>query len=121
MTIAAYVLTFGLALIGFVSLLDPLLGGLAIRSGGYGPGVLIGIFLGSLIGWFVVDLLWQVVEGGRVPLAALGLSLAGIVLHEKAERQNLNTIARLTQSAEMWAIVTLAIILAFAPGPVRWY
>ncbi len=120
MTIAAYVLTVGLAAFGIVSAPAPLVSGLLARVAG-GSALNVGLLVGSVLGWSILSLLWQVVEGGPIPLAALGLSFVAIGAHGTMSWDELNSPAKHTLVAEMWAIAILAIILAADSGAVRWY
>ena len=120
MTTVAYVVTVGLATLGIVSSLAPLLAGVLARVAG-GFGLLSGLLAGSLLGWATLNWVWRIVEGGSIPLAALGLSFVAIGFHERTAGEDLTPMAKQTVGAEMWAIVILAIALAITASPVRWY
>ena len=104
MIIVAYVVTVGLATFGIVSSLAPLLAGALARVAG-GVGHLSGLLAGSLLGWATLNWVWRVVEGGSIPLAALGLSFVAIGFQERTAGEGLTPIAKQTVGAEMWAMM----------------
>lgn len=120
MTIAAYVLTLALAGFGLTAVFPSLIGSLATRFLG-AIGIHAGLLAGALVSWGGLHLLWRWLEGGPIPLAALGLGFLAIGAHETVSRDELTDMARHMMGAEMWGIVIFAILLALAPGPVRWY
>ena len=119
MTIVGYIVTVGLATFGIVSFLAPLLAGLFVRIAG-DLGLMSGLLAGGFLGWSMLNWIWLVVEGGPIPLAALGLSFAAVGFQQTAG-ENLNPVAKQTVAAEMWAIVLLSVALTLMPGPVRWF
>lgn len=118
MTIAFYLGTLFLVLIGLTSAPQSLISGLSTRA--FGMSFLqIGALLGGLLTWIIINFLWVKIEGGPIPLLLIGLTLIimGIIL----TRKSLNMLARKNLIAEMWSIIIIGIYIVFQFDYIRWY
>ena len=124
MTVLAYFLTIGLSTFRITSVVGLpifwLISRFYARLGAGDLGVLIGALAGHFLGWVALNWAWRLVEGGLIPIAALGISFMVMGLHDLTAGEDLNPMARRMVGADMWAIVLLATLLVLEPGPVRW-
>ncbi len=120
MTILAYVVTIGLAVVGLTALPITLAGGLVARMSGHG-GLLLGMLVGGLLTWVGLEWLWLTLEGGMIPLTVFAVSFVAIGAHGAMAGNKLNPMAQRAMGAEMWAILGVALGVAFMSGSMRWY
>lgn len=120
-TTIAYVLT-GLAIFFAVTgLPQMMIGGLLGRLSGPGFGVLVGGLLGGVIAWVLVDFLWVWLEGGHVPIVALGAALVFLFGHGFVSKEELTETSHRMMAGEAWAIILVGVYLLVAPDVIRWY
>ncbi len=116
MTIIAYVLTLILALYGLTGIPIAALGILLGRV----IGNFLSLLLGGIITWFGINLLWEAVEGGPIPIAALGGAFLLIFIHGNVARNSLNQGARFLMVTEMGSILLIGLYLIAQSESVRW-
>lgn len=116
MTIIFYVVTLLLVLFNITQIGQSTIGGLIMRLI---KNPRISSFLGSLIMWFVLNILWYFIEGGYIPILVLGLSIVIVLIHGLIANKKLTQTAKEMMVSELWAIF-LFILFFIIRQNTRW-
>ena len=108
-TIAAYAITILATFLGLTGLLV----GIGAMFGG-----MIGALGASCFVWTGINLIWVLLEGDMIPMAALIASFISLFF---LDYKNLNTGAKINASGEQWGIVIVCIYIAVNASPIRWF
>jgi hypothetical protein len=116
-TIVAYCLTF-LAVYFALTIIPMMLVG-AVLGRIIGP--MLSAFIGFIISWSIVNVLWVLFEGSNVPIAALLMALAFIFIHGWITKDELTTQSQWMKAAEAWAIIGIGVYLVVVLPEIRWF
>ncbi len=84
-------------------------------------GVNLGIFIGGLITWEIIDWIWILIDGDHIPITVVIGSITLLVMHGVIGKDQLNENAKLMMSAEQWVLIVLGIYLVATGDPTRWF
>jgi len=116
MTFAFYIITSLLVFFAITQILQSFVGGLIGRF----TNLLLGMFLGSLVTWLIIDFLWILIEKGHIPILSLGINILILFVHANIEFKKLTKVSKKMIVAEIWAIISYGIILMIVFRPIRW-
>jgi cell shape-determining protein MreD len=84
--------------------------------------LLTGSVIGGVGAWIIIGLLWQLFEGGPIPIAALVGAIAFIFVYIQINRYELRPDTIQMMLAEVWGIIIYGVVFwAFVFGKLRWY
>ena len=69
----------------------------------------IGIFIGGLLTWFFINLIWLKVYNHNLPLLAFVLSFSFQFIHGNLSNKELTETSKQMIVAEMWSILLIAL------------
>lgn len=91
----------------FITIISSLIGKLL-------KNILLSMLLGSIVIWFIINLIWLKTYNHNLPLLAFILSLSFQFIHGNVSDDKLNEASKKMIFAEMWSIVLISIyVLAF--------
>lgn len=116
-TIIAYLATLAAVILTVTALFQAIIGGLVGRL----AGPLLGALVGGLFVWIGIDFLWQWLEGGHIPIAALAAALLAIFAHGVVSKDELTQQSNWMMAGEAWAIILVGVYVVVVSEPIRWY
>ena len=115
-TVIAYVATFALVLFGLTQIPNILTGLLLAKA----VGLHFSQFVGALISWTIISVMWLRSTHQMIPILALVGSVALIFYHLKVDAAKLTEAAKSGMFAEVWAVFVIGVWrIAEAPS-IRW-
>lgn len=118
MTIAFYIGTIALVASSATAILQSIIGIVFSRLSG---NVMLGMFLGAVAVWMLIQYAWVSFEGGQVPVAVYAASIGALCVHGYVSADKLNENARFMMSAEIWAMVAVGFGAGVMESAIRWY